>query len=295
MMTQHGPVQVHWGNMLFMILAHLVGISGAVYYLVPVNFQWQFWVFVFVFWASRAMGITAGYHRLFAHKTYECSLWVKVLMLLLGASALENSALKWSADHRRHHRNVDTPKDPYNIKWGGWWAHILWILFKTQEEKENLSNVRDLQKDPIVMLQHKYYLGIAIFLDAVLPMAITWLLWSNPLMGLIASFIATVLAWHATFFVNSLAHMNHWFATRPYSRANSSVDSPIVAFLTFGEGYHNYHHIRQWDYRNGVRWYQYDPTKWLIFGLSLIGATWNLNRESDEEIAALRLANLETT
>lgn len=295
MMTKHGPVNIHWGNMLFMIMAHFIGISGAIYYQMPVNFEWHFWLLVLELWASRAMGITAGYHRLFSHKTYECSLWVKVLMLLLGASALENSALKWVADHRRHHRYVDTNRDPYNIKRGGLWAHILWIVFKILGEKEDLSNVQDLLKDPIVMLQHKYYLWIAILMDAILPMVITWLLWGNPLMGLIASFIAAVLAWHATFFINSLAHMKHWFSTQSYSRANTAVDSPIVALLTFGEGYHNYHHAQAWDYRNGVRWYQYDPTKWLIFLLSLIGATWDLRYASDEEIKALRLAaTLET-
>ena len=284
--------KLHVLNNSFMGPAHVIGVFAGIYYLMPKNFQWQFWVFVLVMFASRAIGITVGYHRYFTHRSFKCGKVMQALLAMFGNGAIEGPVISWVADHVRHHENTDKEGDPYNAARGFWHSHIGWILFKDPDRKEDYSAANHLREDPftwaLVNFQRKYYYALAISLDAVLPMVIAWFLWGNPLAGLIASFIATVLAWHATFCINSLAHWKHWGSTQPYSRENTSQDSWIVSLFTFGEGYHNYHHKFQRDYRNGPLWYNFDPSKWIIFWLSNLGLAWDLVRVPDWKIEAAR-------
>ncbi|MCB1646931.1 MAG: acyl-CoA desaturase, partial [Pseudomonadales bacterium] len=143
------------------------------------------------------------------------------------------------------------------------------------------QNVRDLDKDPIVVWQDKYYWTLAFVLNVGLTTAIGFLL-GDPVGGLlIMGFLRLVTCHHTTFFINSLAHT---WGNQPYSDQNTSRDNPVIALLTYGEGYHNFHHTFQWDYRNGIRWYHFDPTKWLINALSWLKLTWNLKRIAPEKI-----------
>ncbi len=235
--------------------------------------------------AATGFSITAGYHRHFAHGAYECHRFVKAFYLLFGAAAFQHSVLNWASDHRRHHLNIDEDEDPYNIKRGFLWAHIGWLLVKAPNP-EDFSNVPDLAADPLVSLQHRFYVPLAVTMGFVVPLAIgfsmghPWgcLLW--------AGVFRTVLVHHSTFFVNSLAHT---LGTRPYSLAISARDSLVTALLTFGEGYHNFHHRFSTDYRNGVRRHQWDPTKWLIRGMAAVGWAWGLSRAPREKIVAAEL------
>lgn len=285
--TKFPKEKLHVLNASFMGPAHVIGIWAGIYYLVPENFQWQLWVFVLVMWASRAIGITVGYHRYFTHRSFKCGKVMQVILTMFGNGALEGPVISWVADHVLHHQNTDKEGDPYNASRGFWHSHIGWILFKDPNRKEDYSAANHLMEDPftarLVNFQRKYYVyyGLAISLNAFLPMGVGWLLWGNPWKGLAASFIAAVLAWHATFCINSLAHWKHWGSTQPYSRENTAQDSWIVSLITFGEGYHNYHHTLQRDYRNGPRWYNFDPSKWIIFWLSKVGLAWDLIRVPD--------------
>jgi stearoyl-CoA desaturase (delta-9 desaturase) len=135
--------------------------------------------------------------------------------------------------------------------------------------------VKDLQRDKMVMFQHRYYLAIALasnFGLAALVAAFTRDFWGT---FLIAGFLRLVVSHHATFFINSLAHM---WGTQPYTNENTARDNDFIALLTFGEGYHNFHHKFAHDYRNGVRWWQWDPSKWFIQAMSWVGLTRNLKR-----------------
>jgi stearoyl-CoA desaturase (delta-9 desaturase) len=232
-----------------------------------------------------SMGITAGYHRLFSHRTYQAAAWVRFAALLLGAASVQNSALRWVNDHRVHHSKVDRDEDPYNINRGFVWAHIGWVLYKDDRVQE-LKRVRDLRADPLVMWQHRNYVALAIVVGALLPMALG-ALWGDALGGLlIGGFLRLVAQYHATFATNSLAHT---LGKRPYDRSTSARDHFVTALFTFGEGYHNFHHRFENDYRNGVRPWQFDPTKWLIFCLACVGAARNLRRAGDDKIAQARL------
>jgi stearoyl-CoA desaturase (delta-9 desaturase) len=235
------------------------------------------------------MSITAGYHRLWAHKAYDANGFVRVVLAIGGAMALQNSILHWASDHRVHHRHVDdNDHDPYSAKKGFWYSHIGWMLREYQVHRySDYSNCRDLQKDPIVVWQHKHYLAIMLTANFAIPIFLGWLngdIWG---MLLLAGVFRLVAVHHITFLINSLAHM---WGRQPYTDKNTARDNDILAFFTFGEGYHNFHHIFEYDYRNGVQWWQFDPTKWLIGGLSYIGWTKNLRRCPEERIEKAKVA-----
>ena len=235
------------------------------------------------------MSITAGYHRLWSHKAYQANIFVRVVLAIGGAMSLQNSILHWCSDHRIHHKHVDdNDHDPYSAKKGFWFSHIGWMLREYQIQRyHDYSNCRDLQKDPVVMWQHNHYLKIMLSANFGLPILLGWLngdIWG---MLLLAGVFRLVVVHHVTFFINSLAHI---WGKQPYTDKNTARDNDILAFFTFGEGYHNFHHIFEYDYRNGIKWWQFDPTKWLIKGLSIIGWTSNLRRCPEERIEKAKVA-----
>ncbi|HLU40200.1 MAG TPA: fatty acid desaturase, partial [Planctomycetota bacterium] len=151
----------------------------------------------------------------------------------------------------------------------------------------NLALVRDLAQDPLVRLQHRFYVPLAILFGAGVPAA-AGALWGDPIGAmLVAGFLRLVVQWHATFSVNSFAHL---IGRQPYTTRNSSRDSWLVALLTFGEGYHNFHHRFQVDYRNGVRWYHFDPTKWWVWTAAKLRLASGLRRVPKADVLAARQA-----
>jgi stearoyl-CoA desaturase (delta-9 desaturase) len=243
------------------------------------SFQWL-WAVAFLY--LNGMSITGGYHRLWSHKSYEASPVLKWFFAFWGAGALQNSILIWASDHRRHHRHVDHDDlDPYSASRGLWFSHIGWMLRRYKTNGTDFSNARDLERDPIVTWQHRHYVPLTVFMNVGLPLLLG--IWHGDIIGtlLLVGLLRLVVNHHVTFFINSLAH---FWGSRPYTETNSARDNGLLAFLTYGEGYHNYHHIFQTDYRNGIRWWQWDPTKWMIALCSRIGLAKNLNRVSDFKI-----------
>ncbi|MHC4939078.1 MAG: acyl-CoA desaturase [Planctomycetota bacterium] len=278
-----GLRRLNYTNTLFLGAAHLIA-AGAVLYMVWVHFSWWTVGLALIWGVLCGLAITGGYHRLFAHPTYKTAWPIRFFYLMFGAASVQNSALKWSADHREHHAETDHDHDPYNAQRGFWWSHIGWVLFE-RERPIAYRRVRDLVRDPLVRFQHRYYMGLALVFGAALPFAIG-LLWGDPFGALlVAGFLRLVVQWHATFSINSLAHQ---LGTQPYSTSNSARDSWVTALVTFGEGYHNFHHRFQGDYRNGVRWFHFDPTKWWVWTLSKIGLAWDLRRMPAEAIRRAR-------
>jgi stearoyl-CoA desaturase (delta-9 desaturase) len=279
----------------------LIGVNAAIFVglpllavvLVPLwGFQQGFdgvlWWAALAFLYLNGLSITGGYHRLWAHKAYQAHWSLRLFFALWGAGALQNSILIWASDHRRHHRHVDdNTLDPYSAGRGLWFSHMGWMLREHRAKVDNFENVPDLQRDPIVMWQHKHYLVLTLIMNIALPVAIG--AWCGDIIGalLLVGLLRLVVNHHVTFFINSLAH---YWGTQPYTEDNSARDNPLLAFLTYGEGYHNYHHIFQADYRNGVRWYQWDPTKWMIRGCAWLGLAHNLNRVPTFKIQRAKLS-----
>lgn len=275
-------------NVLVFSVLTLIALVGTPMWALSYGFDWvEIGAAIFLFYFT-GMSITAGYHRLWSHKTYSAHPIVRFILAVGGAMTLQNSILHWSSDHRVHHKHVDVDDaDPYSANKGFWFSHIGWMLREYQATRyADYSNCKDLQKDKIVMWQHKYYLPIVLISNFGICTLLGWL--NGDILGMIllAGVTRLVLVHHVTFFINSLAHM---WGSRPFTDKNSARDNGILALFTFGEGYHNFHHIFEYDYRNGVKWWQFDPTKWLIKGLSYIGLTSNLRTCPEERIEKAKL------
>ncbi len=271
-----------WLQISVFSLTFLIAAIGVPWYGISHGFSASAWAFFLVFLWCNGLAITAGYHRLWAHNAYKAHWALRLPLALFGAAALQNSVLVWASGHRRHHRHVDdNERDPYSAGRGLWHSHIGWMLRDYPAGREDFSNARDLQRDPIVMWQHRHYVPVAVAMN-VLPPLLFGLLTGEILANLLlAGFLRLVINHHVTFFINSLAH---YWGRRPYTDTNSARDNGFIALLTYGEGYHNYHHLFQNDYRNGVRWWQFDPTKWLIALAARVGLARDLNRVPDFRI-----------
>jgi stearoyl-CoA desaturase (delta-9 desaturase) len=276
--------QIDWVNTLFLTLSPIAAVILSWMFFKASGFVVSQIVLAVIFYFATGLSITAGYHRMLSHRAYSSNNIVKFLLLVFGAAAFQNSALKWSADHRIHHRHVDGDKDPYNIKKGFFYAHIGWIFFKEKDASPQFP--KDLMNDKLVMWQHNNYLAIAVVVGFIIPTIIGYFLGSALGGFALAGIGRVVLVHHCTFFINSLAHM---VGTRPYTEENTARDSAIIALFSYGEGYHNYHHIFPTDYRNGIRWYHFDPTKWLISTLALFGFAYDLKKVPEKLIIQAKL------
>ena len=274
-----------WLNTLFLLGTLVLALVCVPWKLAAQGLRLSEVVVFLVMYSLIGLSITVGYHRLFSHRAFRASWPLRFLALLLGAAAFENSALAWSSDHRHHHRFVDdVERDPYPVRRGFWYAHWLWVL---EAKDRPYDSVGDLEQDSLIRWQHRYHflIGAAVAALPVLAVGLsTHNLMGQLVIGLLLRIVATH---HSTFLINSAAH---WFGTQPYTDANSARDNALLAPFTFGEGYHNYHHMWQWDYRNGPRWYQWDPAKWLIAAAAWVGLARGLRRVPDTEIQRAKVA-----
>jgi len=274
-----------WINTAFLFIIPLLTLALIPVTLLTEGVAWFDLALFFVMMKISGLSVTAGYHRLFSHQTYETNNFVKFLYLVFGAGAFQNSAFKWSSDHRYHHRFVDKEGDPYSIKKGFFYAHMGWIFYKDPEGR-SFDNAKDLANDRLVAWQHRHYLLLSVLTGFILPTLIGWA-FGRPLAGFVwGGLFRICYVHHGTFFINSLAHT---YGSRPYNSKNSARDNWWLAFLTNGEGFHNFHHAFGNDYRNGLRWYHWDPTKWLILSLNWLGMAHNLQRTPEAYILKARL------
>lgn len=266
--------QFAWVNVAFLFATPIASVVLGYLYIQQEGFTWaEFVNFFFMYWAT-GLAITVGYHRYYSHRAFEAKRWVQALTLIFGVASFQNSVLIWASNHRFHHRHVDKEGDPYDINKGFFFAHMGWMFYKENPNRP-YANVSDLKRDPLVQFQHNYYWPLVAIFCFGLPMAIG-AAFGRPWGGLLfGGLIRMVVVHHATFFINSLAHT---IGTKPYAPEQTARDSSITAIFSFGEGYHNFHHAYPSDYRNGRKWWQFDPAKWVIWSLSQLGQTSGLRR-----------------
>ncbi|CAG8471029.1 5448_t:CDS:2 [Ambispora leptoticha] len=270
---------VNWLHAVLLTSTPLIAIYG--FFTTPLLLKTFIWSFIWYF--CTGIGITAGYHRLWAHRAYTASLSLKLFLLACASGAVEGSARWWCRDHRAHHRYTDTDRDPYNAHRGLLYSHVGWMYLKQNPQRIGRSDISDLNADPLLSFQHRYYGLFALTFGVLFPMAVTGLGWGDWRGGFFFAAIARlVVVHHATFCVNSLAH---YLGDTTYDDKHTPRDHFITAILTMGEGYHNFHHEFPQDYRNAIRFYQYDPTKWLIKFCSWFGLSTHLKRFPDNEVA----------
>jgi stearoyl-CoA desaturase (delta-9 desaturase) len=283
--------RINWVTSSFLIGTLALTLTAVPLYLWRFGLDWFQVALFFAMLLVCGFSVTLGYHRLFSHKTFQASWPIRLFTLVFGAGAFENSVLMWASEHRRHHKFVDHDEDPYCIKKGFFFAHIGWLLFKLHAEQP-YDNVPDLRKDKLICWQDRHVQTIAVLVSFAFPaiLGFLWNGWSGALGAfLIAGVARIVVLQHCTFLINSACHT---MGRQPYSRKCSARDSFVLALFTFGEGYHNFHHEFQNDYRNGVKPWQIDPTKWIIWTLSKLRLVYDLRRIPADKIATAERATL---
>lgn len=264
---------INWGTAIFLISYHIILLLTLPFYFYYNTPQTGTIVTAFVLLWLTGLSITAGYHRYFAHRSYKAHPVVEAVLLFFGTMAVQASALRWSFEHRIHHAFVDTDKDPYSIQKGFWYAHFLWMLEKPQPIDPKV--VPDLINNKWVAFQHRHYKLLMLLVNTAVFFIVGAAFQDYWGAFFVAVWLRILCLHHFTWFINSLAHT---WGSKQFSLEQSAVDNYIIAMLTFGEGYHNFHHTFANDYRNGIRWFHFDPTKWLIWSLSKIGLVHGLKR-----------------
>lgn len=264
---------INWGPVTFLITYHVILFAALPFYFYYNNPSWGMILTSIILLFFTGISITAGYHRYFSHKAFKASPTIEAILVFLGSMTAQGSILRWSYDHRLHHAYVDTNEDPYTIKKGFWYAHFLWIIEKPRTIESKL--VADLERKKMVMFQHKYYPFMMVGSNAIATLFVGWLL--NDYLGafILSLWVRLFFLHHFTWFINSLAHT---WGDKPFCTEQTAVDNFLISLVTFGEGYHNYHHTYANDYRNGIKWYHFDPTKWIVWALSKVGLVSDLKR-----------------
>ncbi|CEG76860.1 Putative Stearoyl-CoA desaturase (Delta-9 desaturase) [Rhizopus microsporus] len=278
---------VNWFQTILLTSTPLLAIYSAIH--TPLQTKTFYWSILYYF--ITALGITAGYHRYWAHRSYNCTKLTQIFLCLAGSGAFEGSIQWWSRGHRAHHRWTDSDKDPYAAPRGFFFSHIGWMLVNRPKNRIGYADTADLRSDPLVQFQHRYYLYFATTMSFLFPALVAGFGWGDFKGGLVfAGLCRLVFVHHATFCVNSLAH---YIGDTPYDDYHTPKNSWITALVTCGEGYHNFHHEFPQDYRNAILWYQYDPTKWFIRTLNFFGLTYGLKTFPSNEIEKGRVQMME--
>lgn len=262
-------------NMILFVIVTLIALIGVPLFGFIYGYTWVDWTLFAILYMVTGLGITVGYHRLLSHRSFQAHRWGKIALLMAGGWALQNSAIKWCADHVRHHARVDEDEDPYNALKGFWYSHVLWLFQKDPYAGGKYED--QFRKDPLLVWQERYYVPI-VASGFLLTFVVGFL--HGGWIGAAGCFLLAgvgrmFLVLNSTFCINSVCHL---WGSQPHGTGNTSRDCWWVSLITFGEGYHNYHHAYQRDYRNGPKWYNFDPSKWLIFSASKFGLADDLYR-----------------
>jgi stearoyl-CoA desaturase (delta-9 desaturase) len=238
-----------------------------------VKFHWYYPVVALGLYYVRMFGITAGYHRYFAHRSYKTSRWFQFAIAFLAAMSAQKGVLWWAAHHRDHHKFSDTPQDIHSPLHGGfWWSHVGWILspdFNTTK----FDRIRDFAKYPELRWLNKYHLVPPLALAAVL------ILVGGVPLGIWGFCVSTTVLWHGTFTINSLSHV---FGSRRYKTSDDSRNNVLLALITMGEGWHNNHHYYMSTANQGFYWWEIDMSYYILKMMSWVGLVWDLRTPSKQ-------------
>jgi len=250
-----------WAVTLFFVAIHALAL------LAPFFFSWSaLGVTLFLHWLFGSIGICLGYHRMLSHRSFQVPKPLEYAIALIGATAMQGGPIFWTAGHRRHHAYTeDVDKDPYSAKRGFWWSHMMWMIYPSLDTFERDRYYRyapELARDPFYQWLDQYYLWLQIPLGIVLYLlgGWSWVIWGI--------FVRAVLLWHSTWFINSVTHM---WGYRTFETEDNSRNLWWAAILTYGEGWHNNHHAHPNVAKAGWRWWEYDPTWWVINLLRMLG------------------------
>ena len=250
---------IDWPTTLFMVAIHGLALLA----FVPGNTTWAaVGVALILHWITGCLGITLGWHRLIAHKSFEVPKWLEYFFVVCGTLACQHGPIVWIGLHRHHHRYSDKPNDHHDAGKGFWWSHMGWLLREVPAKDEIEKFTRDIADDPVYNFFEKYFLLMQVPLGIVLYLLGGWpfVIWGI--------FVRLVVVYHCTWFVNSATHK---FGYRTYDTDDTSTNCWWVALVTYGEGWHNNHHAYQHSARHGLQWWEFDITWMHIRLLETLG------------------------
>lgn len=283
-------LEIVWRNVMVFVYLHVAAVYG-LYLLVTVA-KWPTVAFTVWLHLFGGFGITGGAHRLWAHRSYKAKWPLRVLAAIAQTVAVQNDIFEWSRDHRVHHKFSETNADPHNAKRGFFFAHVGWLLCKKHPEVKRRGvtvDVSDLLADPIVRFQRQFYLPLILLLCFALPAIVPWYFWGESLKTAFfcASIFRYILTLNVTWLVNSAAHI---WGPHPYDKNISPAENITVAMLTWGEGFHNYHHTFPWDYKAAeLGEYSLNLTKFIIDMFNFFGLAYDLKTVPERMIRARTL------
>ncbi|MGH8583589.1 MAG: acyl-CoA desaturase [Gammaproteobacteria bacterium] len=265
--------RVIWQDTILFIVLHLLTLYAFLF-----QFEWRWLALAVASYYLRMFALSAGFHRYFSHHSYQTSRVFRFLLAFLGECSLQKGVLWWASHHRHHHRHSDQPEDVHSpLHKGFFWSHMGWILCRKYKDV-NAEFIQDFMTSPeLVWFNDNTWLPANLYI-------LTLYLLFGPLGVLWGFVVGTVLLWHGTFTINSLVHV---WGTRPYATGDNSRNNLIGAILTLGDGWHNNHHHYPVSVRHGFRWWQIDPTYYLLCGLERLGLVWDLKRPARDRIDAL--------
>ncbi|XP_074647048.1 stearoyl-CoA desaturase 5-like [Tubulanus polymorphus] len=268
------PRKIVWRNVILFTYLHISAIFG-IYYAI-FHAKWRTLFFAGVFYFFGALGITAGAHRLWAHRSYKAKLPLRIFLAICQTIAFQNHIYEWSRDHRVHHKYSETNADPHNAKRGLFFSHMGWLLVRKHPDviaKGRTLDYTDLLKDPVVVIQKKFYLPFVLLSCFAIPTVIPHIVWGE---SLVTSFLVCLLRYtmtlHWTWCVNSLAHM---YGNRPYDKFINPAENMFVSFWAIGEGFHNYHHTFPMDYSTSEFGWKLNPTTFFLDIMAYFGQAYD--------------------
>ncbi|KPP68606.1 stearoyl-CoA desaturase 5-like [Scleropages formosus] len=245
----------------------------------------------YVCFMINALGVTAGAHRLWSHRSYKAKLPLRIFLAAANSMAFQNDIFEWSRDHRVHHKYSETDADPHNAKRGFFFAHVGWLFVRKHQdviEKGKRLDLSDLLADPVVVFQRKYYKISVVLMCFVVPTLVPWYFWGESLWNgyFLSSILRYTISLNVSWLVNSAAHM---YGNRPYDKTISPRENCFVTFGAIGEGFHNYHHTFPFDYSTSEFGLHLNPTTCFIDLMCWLGLASNRKKASPEMIQARKL------
>ncbi|KAJ1520947.1 hypothetical protein ONE63_004024 [Megalurothrips usitatus] len=276
---------IYWSNVFWFTLMHISAIYGLKLALTEASWMTSVWAFC-VYYTS-GLGVSAGVHRLWSHKSYKAKLPLRVFLTFCNCIAYQNSIWEWARDHRVHHKFTETDADPVNAARGFFFSHVGWLLCKKHPEVTRIGktvDMSDIEADPCVAFQKKYYAPLVFLLCFAMPTVVPRLVWGESMWNafFIAGMLRYTLGLHGVWFVNSLTH---YYGGRPYDKSIQACENVFVSLCALGEGYHNYHHVFPWDYKTSeLSLYPTNITNAFLDFMAYIGQAYELKSVNQEMI-----------
>lgn len=277
-----------WKNMILLTLLHI----GGLYALNLTLFasHWNTILFATGYGLIAGLGVTAGAHRLWCHRSYEATLLLRILLTIFNCMAVQTAIYDWCRDHRVHHKFSETNADPHNSKRGFFFSHMGWLFFKKHPDvinKGRTVDMSDLLADPVVCFQRKFYIPLSFIWGFLIPAIIPYWFWNEYFIT--AFFVAGIgryiILLHSTWAVNSVAHL---YGYKPYNKKINARENLLVALFAVGEGFHNYHHTFPWDYSTSEFGWWFNPSTAFIDLMARLGLAYNLKSVSSDTIRKVR-------